>query len=1014
MQLQLPILRLALLCFSLLPLMAVKSGFAEAQVSAFPDLSLPELGTRAESTFQTDPEGAIPFMVEIRGRLTNSMSEENRAIYKENLFLLGLAHMRWFELSGDPTHLLAGIPYWDEFVQDFLSDERHKLAMMNRADSNFGAEQWEQALEQYLHVLSLYKAQLPEAELLGSLARLVQAAQELDRQQEVAKFLWQFLDPTYGEETRLFTLNSLFDRALEVSDLNVLMRLVAEINKQRSFRYNLGVNLRLLSAGDRFEDDEQYLEASLLFSMVLPVEQLLYSVEDRIIELEEILFSGQFIASKKGAFEAELDGLKARRLAIKDAPQYTANLRWRQARVLRLMERTYEAYFAFRRLIDEFPQHKHVEQFIYAAYLQGQECGNLDEAIELGEGYLGEPSYLAYEKPVASRLARLYLKAGAIEKLVLLADEFVMRFPFDPVAAQMAHSLGHAFFANGETERLLETLPYWLEEFPDAQFADTVAYWSGMAYLFEGNFEAANESFGRVIRDFPGSVYFLEARFRQGVARFGESDYASAREIFTQWINDAPEHPLQAEAHVFLGDLDAIDARVDEALANYAKVETLGGSMAFIDHATFESANLLWANRRFDEHNALLEHYLTQYPESPAGAEAVLRLAEGAVERGQISEAFRRFDQGIQQFGNLLESDQVDRLIDASWDTYEQMTNAYEETSVFITRLLDDVEFRNLMLNNRIAQLGYFADQPAIPQELRAALEIRQPLYEALKGAPAKALELSDFPELETVQTGLRSSFKQLPNAGLETHYKSLRADAVDSERAVLALRLLRVLNLRGLIEVSPEELGVAEAELASPATLVWIAGIVAEKDELLARVYLGQVMELAAGQAAEGEALFMLAGLEMESAYFDQAADYYGRFAEEFFGDPRSASAAVFRADALRGARRYDEAIAAYSDVLSQRGWRGEIWAEATFKIGLCFLQMDEEEKAQGFFERTYLAYSGFPEWSGQAVLESASLLQRRGEVDSARRTYEFFLNQPASQDSSIHDRVRAEMNLL
>ena len=104
MQLQLPILRLALLCFSLLPLMAVKSGFAEAQVSAFPDLSLPELGTRAESTFQTDPEGAIPFMVEIRGRLTNSMSEENRAIYKENLFLLGLAHMRWFEQSGDPTH----------------------------------------------------------------------------------------------------------------------------------------------------------------------------------------------------------------------------------------------------------------------------------------------------------------------------------------------------------------------------------------------------------------------------------------------------------------------------------------------------------------------------------------------------------------------------------------------------------------------------------------------------------------------------------------------------------------------------------------------------------------------------------------------------------------------------------------------------------------------------------------------------------------------------------------------
>lgn len=1014
MQIKLPRPCASLLVFTLLPLLAVQFSMAEAQVRAFPDLSLPELGTRAESTFQTDPAAAIPYMVEIRGRLTNAMNEENRAIYRENLFLLGLAHMRWFEQSGDKQHLLEGIPYWDEFVQDFVSDERHMLAMMNRADSNFGAENWAVAVEQTMHLLGIYRAQLPEAELLGSLARLVQAAEASEQQLEVANFLWQFLDRSYGIDIRLYTLNTLFDRALEASDLEVLMRLVAEINKQRAFRYNLGVNLRLLRAGDRFEDDEQYLEASLLFSMVLPVEQLLYAVEDRLIELEEILFSGQFIASKKGAFEAELEDLRAKRLEIKDAPQYTANLRWRQARVLRLMERSYEAYFAFRRLIKEYPQHKHIEQFIYAAYLQGQECAYLDEAIELGEGYLAEPAYLAYEKPVASRLARLYLSQGEVEKLAVLADEFVMRFPYDPVAAQMAHSLGHAFFAKGQTERLLDTLPYWLVEFPDAQFADTVGYWSGMAYLFEGDFEAADQSFGRLIRDFPGSVYFLEARFRQGVARFGMSDYVSAREIFTQWISDAPDHALQAEAHVFMGDLDAIDARVDEALANYNRVEALGGAQAFMDHAYFESANLLWANRRFGEHNRLLERYLERYPESPAGAEAVLRLAEGDVERGKLKQAYIRFDRGIKQFGNLLESDQVDSLIDASWATYEATTQAREQTNAFIASLMGDSEFRTTMLSNRIAQLAYFAEHPGIPQDLQDALEIRQPLYESLQGAGDDALALGDYPALAEMQGALDAAYEQLPQPGLERYYEALREEAVESEQSVLALRLLRVLNLRGLIEVSPEALGVAEAELASPATLVWIAGITAQKDELLARVYLGQVLERAAGRPAEGDALFMLAGLEMESAFFDQAADYYARFAEEFYGDPRSAKAAVLRADALRSARRYDEAIEAYSDVLSQRGWRGETWAEATYKIGLCFLQMNDEEKAQGFFERTYLAYSGFPEWSGQAVLESASLLQRRGDVESARRTYEFFINQPASQDSPMLERVRSEMNLL
>ena len=167
--------------------------------------------------------------------------------------------------------------------------------------------------------------------------------------------------------------------------------------------------MRLLNAGDRFEEEERYLEAGLLFSMVLPVEQLLYQVEDRLIRIEERLFLRQYIASKRSGLGKQLLDLRSQRSELVQAPKY-ANLRWRQARVLRLMGRTFEAFFAFRRLIDEYPQHAHIEQFRYAAFLQGIECDYVEEAILIGEAYLDEPAYILFEKPIAVQLARIYEK----------------------------------------------------------------------------------------------------------------------------------------------------------------------------------------------------------------------------------------------------------------------------------------------------------------------------------------------------------------------------------------------------------------------------------------------------------------------------------------------------------------------------------------------------------------------------------------------------------------------------
>ena len=992
---------------------------SEAQVENFPELSLPDLAAEVDTLYNTQPAAAIPYMIEIKTRLTNAMSEEYRGIYRENLYRLGLAHMRWFEQNAQKETLLAAIPFWDEFIAEFLSDKRHPLAVLNRADSLFATEQWGAALDAYLYATRVYHAQIKEDDLLGLLQHMVYAARESERKTEANDPLWKFLDGSYSYPVRLFCLNTLFDQSLEEDNITELLKLVVAINSDRDFRYDIGVNLRLLHTGDKFEDEERYLEAGLLFSMVLPVERLLFVVEDRLIEIEEWAFRNRANREVSKKELLELETLREQRLELVAAPKYTANLRWRQARVLQLMEREYEAYFAFLRLVDNYPQHRHIEQFRYATFTQGIKCDYLTEAMLHGESYLAEPAYLLFEKPVAVRLAGLYARFEEIEKLSELADSFLHRFPYEPVAAQMSHYLGQALFKKGMVQRIIEGFPLWSAEYPDGAFIDSVSYWLGMAYLFSGDFEAALGAFNTLLENYPGSVYYQEASFRRGVAYFGLGQYPEAREVFESWLPDSSGHPLVPEAHVFMGDLDAIDARVESALTHYRLVEATGGAMGLVKHAYFESAALLLANKRYMEYDRILEQFLDRYPDSASCSEAVLRMAEAALDQGKLPEAFAHYRNGIERFGNDADSDDVDVVIDSWWEQDAAIRAGANDTAAFITVLLKDEVFRASMLYDRIAQIQYFREHEAIDAALRQLLTIRHPLYAelaeqtdaALVVDGGRALCLEDYPALSELLNRNEERLAKLPPQKPAQVFERMYAAALEAKQETLALRLLRVLNQHTGLAVQTGQFTEDVVGMASPASRVWIARLLAEEDTERAIAILSKLVLDVPESPAAAEGLFLLGTIESQRDDYDAAEAYFNRVLQEHFASAYAPQSAILRGDALRQAERLQEAMEAYGLVLSQREWRGEIWAEATFKMGKCFAEIEDLAKAQGFYERTYLAFSAYPNWSAKAILASADLLEKMGDPDSARRTYQYFLDLPGSRDSPYYDAIRGKL---
>ena len=1013
-------IRVSSLTFLLSLALIIIGTKTQSYAENYTEMGLVELGQYADTYYVDDPFKAIPCMEEIRQRLINAMSEEFRAIYRENLFRLGLAHMRCFQENRDQEQLELGIPYWDEFIQKFLSDERHRLAMLNRADSYYGAENWYAAISNYQHVLQLYAEQLEVDDLLAVLERLLVAAENSNNVDSILITLRGFLEPVHNLELRLFVLNALLDQVLADNDNKGLMALVNQIQKDNYFRYDLNINLRLMNAGARFEEKECYLEASLLYSIVLPDSVLLEVAEKTLINLEEQIFRRQFIGSKEKELIIRRSYLRARRAEIADAPRYTANLRWRQARVLQLMGRSNEAYFGFSHLINEYPQHDHIEQFRYTAFLQALECGYISEAVDQGEIYLETPYFFLYERPIAVRLAQIYERKEDVKSLSILADNFLHRFPYEPIASQISHSLGNVLFRKGQIEQILETFPDWAQMYPDGSFIDSVHYWSGMAYLLDGEFTLALKSFDALIESNPGSIYYKEASFRRGVAFFGLANYSKAREIFSKWVGDSSAHPLLAEAHLFLGDLDAMDAAVDSAIFNYQMVEELGGEQALIDHAYFESASLLLANECYVQHALLLERYLDLYPNSISGAQAIILLAMAKKDQGDIASCFKYFRDGIKRFGDDPSHDYVDQIIDAWWEIDNKIRASYESTFIFLKKISEDADFRHQMLYDRVEQINYFTQNSAIPDEIQDVFNFRHPAYEELikytprEGGGRSKLELEDLKFLSNGLSRVREQAEQLPSGTPADFFELMRADAISRGEDKLAIRLLRALNLRAGREVFSSELEYESLALASPSTIVWIARIKSGEDLTEAQIILREMIEKYPNSEAIPEALHLLAFLNMEIGYFDESVVLYDRILNEYFNSSYASDAAINKAHALYFSRRYNDAVQAYSMILNQREWRGKLWAEATYKIGLCFLEMNELGKAQGFLERTYLAYLGYPEWSGKAVLESAKLLLSNGEKESARETYSFFLENTRYSNSAIYLEIQERINSL
>ncbi|MBO5781842.1 MAG: hypothetical protein J6R08_05215 [Opitutales bacterium] len=114
-----------------------------------------------------------------------------------------------------------------------------------------------------------------------------------------------------------------------------------------------------------------------------------------------------------------------------------------------------------------------------------------------------------------------------------------------------------------------------------------------------------------------------------------------------------------------------------------------------------------------------------------------------------------------------------------------------------------------------------------------------------------------------------------------------------------------------------------------------------------------------------------------------------------------------VLAGDCLRFQKKYKEARGEYLKISMNRKMQGKPAAEAIYKCGLSYFEEEKWANAYECFQRVFVAYFGFEEWSSLAYYYGAKSLLELGDPVGARNILREYLRHSRQKDSAMYHKI-------
>lgn len=727
-------------------------------------------------------------------------------------------------------------------------------------------------------------------------------------------------------------------RLERLSDLFAFLPMVF----RTSARFDVGLNLALMEAGDQFLDNDRPGHALLMYRIVFTkaelvkqVTALLTAATDRLEKLPRSGLSIPELLAETRRMERVIVDYREQLAQLQELPDYDQELTIRLAQTYLNLKRYWEALLLFRSIYDDDPAQSLAQRGLYSAFATAVEMDQPERALVEGYEYVKAYPGGEFWEPLTVMLAELHLQRKEHHAAIAIATKGLEVKPDHTFADHLMYLRGYAHFQEEEFAEALADFGRVDTDYPKSGFREAAAYWHAMCQMYLARYTPARTEFQAHVKQYPDGAYTEDASYRVGVAQYGEADMQGAHDTLRRFVERYPQSQLRSEALSMLGDIVGSWRQLNEALAYYLEAAPLGVNQQQINYATFQAARVYELLSRWDEIITLFRAYLTTYGGRANYTEATYWIALAQMKSDRTAEALQTFFDAVVRWGDEPQSHGVDMMLRDLIAESERLAG-FEEYQRFRERLSRELD--------------------RAQRERRVTLELRLiALFAETEKNPSRRADL--------IGTILRESL--LTRAGPIT------------------------LELMGREAVARGQLDLAR------------------------KVYAQFLTEHAASDLALG-AYQGMAEIYITEQRYEEALKLLREITGRFAALPEAGWALKRTGDVFRLQQRYDEAIQAYKDLLTVKEWRGPLWPETVYWLGVSYRERGDCREAAAYFERLYVLYASYIDWVARAYLQRAECLEQLQENAKAIEVLREMVNNPALAQTAEFARAKEQLARL
>ncbi|MDF7801531.1 tetratricopeptide repeat protein [Pontiellaceae bacterium B1224] len=645
---------------------AFSTGIAVAQ--DYSSLGITDLVSSADRMLQRrDFDGAIPALVEIINRTGSLTDPQGRDTAQTCRFQLARAY---YQIG----NTAAGV----EILDDYLANEprkKERMALRMMAQGFFDTQEWEKIEEISTRLLTF--PDLSREDIYNANLLLGQACFRLEKWAEAVEPLGYAARNTKDPRVEGLCQIMIVRALVEAESWRELFGWIPQIYRTDS-KYDISLNLTLMKAGKaQFEADE-FLNALLLYRMVLPREELLAFADERLNDLNVKLDADL----KRGIAEAEIEerrseitDIEASKTTLEELPPYEDEVTFRIGQIYAEVKRYWEGYVLFDKLYQTDRNSEIGEASMLQSVLVLYDIEQIDRAEERILLYLAEKPDGQYARTLLSMMMRDNLVRQNFSSVVELRPHVEMLPATQDedelsLQADLHFMLAFGYLQSKDYKSAGEQFGVLINNFKTSSHLADAVYYRGMSFMLQAKYADALEDFLKYQAENEFGEHIAASLFREGVCQYGLEDIDAAQAAFTSFIEKYPDDALTSEAYSMRGDIEASKEAttedpytLDRALADYRKGIDKATSPLQSAYAAFQAAKVYKLEFKWQEIIDLMNYYMDRWEEEANVAEAVFWIGQAQIELGQVGDAVTAYLNAIERFGNDPFQQGVDKII---------------------------------------------------------------------------------------------------------------------------------------------------------------------------------------------------------------------------------------------------------------------------------------------------------------------------------------------------------------